>query len=191
LANLPTPARQPDYPPAGSTALVDVSKAGESMGEVGAVKDEYLLEVYRQAGENARMYATSRFSNLSSFLTYVSILTAALALVYSEKGSLEIFRPAAVSLSVLGLVVSVLFLALEVRHHYWWQYYELHVVRTLEQRMGVGQYPESAGAGLPRDFVGAGHRNPLARLGATRATYGLYGMSVLFFCVAGTTALVL
>ena len=46
---------------------------------------EYLLEVYRQAGENARMYLTSRFSNLTGFLTYMGLLTAAVAFLYANQ----------------------------------------------------------------------------------------------------------
>ena len=81
--------------------------------------DEYLLEVYRQAGENARMYATSRFSNLSAFLTYVSLLTAALAVLLSGLASSTgpLIPAACIALGVMGLLVSVLFYALEVRHH--------------------------------------------------------------------------
>ena len=144
--------------------------------------DEYLLEVYRQAGENARMYATSRFSNLTGFLTYMGLLTAAVAFLYSNQKDHAVFEQAVPLVSLLGCVLSVLFWALEIRHHHWWEYYELRVVRSLEDVMGRGQYPPEAQAGNRRSFID-GRR--LFGLSATAATYGIYVSSLAFFLVVG------
>ena len=149
-------------------------------------RDEYLLEVYRQAGENARMYATSRFSNLTGFLTYMGLLTAAVAFLYSNEKDHALFEQAVPLVSLLGCVVSILFWALEIRHHHWWEFYELQVVRSLEDVMGRGQYPPEAQAGSRRSFIN-GRR--LLGLSATAATYGIYIASLIFFLVVGLTAL--
>ena len=144
--------------------------------------DEYLLAVYRQAGDNARMYAQSRFSNLSGFLTYVGLLTAAVAFLYSNQDEHAEFALAVPLVSLLGCVLSVLFWALEVRHHYWWEFYEMGVVRRLEREMPWGQYPDGAGHGGNRSFIQGGKRNLLG-LSATRATYGIYLSSLIFFLI--------
>ena len=149
--------------------------------------DEYLLEIYRHAGENARMYATSRFSNLTGFLTYVSVLTAALAFLYGGEERAVDLSFAVPLVAVLGCVLSVLFLALEVRHHYWWEYYELDVVAELERQMGRSQYPDDVRSGGSRSFVGKGRRSPLG-LSATHATYGIYLTSLTFFLVVGVAS---
>ena len=149
--------------------------------------DEYLLEVYRQAGENARMYATSRFSNLTGFLTYMGLLTAAVAFLYSNQKDHAVFEQAVPFVSLFGCVLSILFWALEIRHHHWWEYYELQVVRSLEDVMHRGQYPPEAQAGNRRSFIN-GRR--LFGLSATAATYGIYISSLLFFLVVGVTSLV-
>jgi hypothetical protein len=148
--------------------------------------DEYLLEVYRQAGENARMYAQSRFSNLSGFLTYVGLLTAAVAFLFGNQDDHAVFEHAVPLVSLLGCVLSVLFWALEVRHHHWWEFYELQVVRSLEDVMGRGQYPPEAQAGQRRAFIN-GRR--LFGLSATAATYGIYLSSLVFFLVVGLISL--
>jgi hypothetical protein len=155
--------------------------------EQAAPHDEYLLEVYRQAGENARMYATSRFSNLTGFLTYMGLLTAAVAFLYSNGKDHAMFERAVPLVSLLGCVLSILFWALEIRHHHWWQYYELQVVRSLEDVMRRGQYPPEAQAGQRRSFI-QGRR--LFGLSATAATYGIYVSSLAFFLVVGVTSLV-
>lgn len=137
----------------------------------------YLIEVYKQASENARMYAKSRFSNLSAFLTYMSVITAAVALSYSNKNSDLIFKNASLLISALGFIVSILFLALEIRHHYYWEYYELKVVNKLEKRMGFSQYPPNANNSSKRDWVKEGFMG----ISATKATYGIYISSIIFF----------
>jgi hypothetical protein len=144
--------------------------------------DEYLLEVYRQAGENARMYANSRFSNLGAFLTYVSLLTAALAVLFTAlEGSTGPLIPAAcMALGVMGLLVSVLFYALEVRHHNWWEFYEFSGVRRLEGLMGHSQYPDAEGSTTDRTWIPPG----LFGISATNATYGIYKASIGFFGLA-------
>jgi hypothetical protein len=148
--------------------------------------DEYLLEVYRQACENARMYATSRFSNLSAFLTYVSLLTAGLAFLLSSlSNSPGLLVPGAcLVVGVMGFVVSFLFSALEVRHHHWWKHYEKHGVRRLEEIMGHTQYPDPKTSMDKRDFIDP---SPL-RLGATQATYGIYVASASFFVLVTVAA---
>ena len=147
-----------------------------------AAHDEYLLEVYRQAGENARMYANSRFSNLNGFLTYMGLLTAAVAFLYSNGKDHLMFERAVPLVSLLGCVLSLLFWAMEVRHHHWWQHYEMKVVPELEATMRWSQYPPEAGAGQRRSFIG-GPR--ILGLGATAATYGIYVTSLVFFLVVG------
>ena len=144
--------------------------------------DEYLLEVYRQAGENARMYATSRFSNLTGFLTYMGLLTAAMAFLYSNSKDHAVFEQAIPLVAAFGCVLSVLFWALEMRHHHWWEYYEMTVVPSLETVLGRGQYPAEAQAGNRRSFI-RGHR--VLGLSATAATYGIYISSLVFFSVVG------
>lgn len=151
-----------------------------------APHDEYLLEVYRQAGENARMYATSRFSNLTGFLTYMGLLTAAVAFLYSNERDQAMFEWAVPLVSLFGCVLSILFWAMEIRHHHYWQHYELGVVRSMEDVMRRGQYPPEAQIGQPRSFI-AGPR--LFGLGATTATYGIYVSSLVFFLVVGVTSL--
>jgi hypothetical protein len=81
--------------------------------------DAYLLEVYRQAAESARPSADTRFSSLGAFLTFVGLLTAALAVLFSvPEGPSSQFIPAAsMALGVIGLLVSIVFYALEVRRH--------------------------------------------------------------------------
>jgi hypothetical protein len=144
------------------------------MSEQEKVYDEYLMEVYKQACENARMYATSRFSNLSAFLTYMSVLTAAIALIYSSKSPLPIFKNAIFLIAGLGIIVSLLFFALEIRHHNWWKYYELDKVKEFEKIMGYTQYPDDT---HKRNFVKKG----IPGISATKATYGIYLSSMLFF----------
>jgi hypothetical protein len=152
-----------------------------------APHDEYLLEVYRQAGENARMYATSRFSNLTGFLTYMGLLTAALAFLYSNERDDAMFERAVPLVSLFGCVLSILFWAMEIRHHHYWQHYELGVVKSLEALMPRGQYPAEAQIGQRRSFI-TGPR--LFGLGATTATYGIYVASLAFFLVIGVASLV-
>jgi hypothetical protein len=76
---------------------------------------------------------------------------------------------------------------MEIRHHHYWQHYELKVVVSLEDVMRRGQYPPGAQAGKRRSFVG-GFR--LFGLGATAATYGIYVSSLLFFLVVGVTSVI-
>lgn len=138
--------------------------------------DEYLLEAYRQAGENARMYATSRFSNLTSFLTYVGLLSAAVGFLYSNQDKHPEFHWGVLLVAVFGLVLALLFWALEVRHHHYWKFYETKIVQSLEGRMGRGQYMDHPLDGANRRSV-SDHWH----LGATKATYGIYLASCGFF----------
>ena len=137
----------------------------------------YLIEVYKQASENARMYAKSRFSNLSAFLTYMSVLTAAIAFMYSNKNPLPMFSSAGLLIAGLGFIISVLFFALEIRHHHYWEYHELTVVKNFEKMMGFSQYPEELSDSNKRNWVKKG----LIGISATKATYGIYISSMIFF----------
>ncbi len=155
--------------------------------------NDHLLEVYRQAGENARMYANSRFSNLSAFLTYVSLLTAGLAFLISSAGEdgLDTLVFAAWSvLGVMGTVVSGLFYALERRHHLWWEWYEMHAVADIEALLGYSQYPPALTHEdrTNRKFVGD---DAFLGLSATRATYHIYRASIVFFGLAAVSGLAL
>lgn len=78
--------------------------------------DAYLLEVYRQAAESARPTADSRFSGLGAFLTFVSLLTATLAVLsWDSEGSSGPLVPAvSMALGVIGVIVSIVFYALDV-----------------------------------------------------------------------------
>lgn len=139
--------------------------------------DLYLMEVYKQACENSRMYAKSRFSNLSAFLTYLSFLIAALAFVSSSKGSFISSKPVGLFISGLGIAITFMFFALEVRHHNYWKYYEGVIVKGLEQEMGVKQYPDEAQFHRKRDWISKG----LFGIKATQATYSIYIFSIIFF----------
>lgn len=79
--------------------------------------DAYLLEVYRQAAESARPAAVPRFSSTRAFLTFVGLVTAALAVLVSiSEGSSGSLVPAAsVALGVVGTIVSIAFYASEFR----------------------------------------------------------------------------
>jgi hypothetical protein len=82
---------------------------------------------------------------------------------------------------VLGFVVAFLFLALEVRHHHWWKYYEGSVIDNLEKLMyvkDVRQYPNRADFDR-REFVKKG----LLGITATHATYGICISSLIFFVI--------
>jgi hypothetical protein len=156
--------------------------------------DEYLLAVYEQAGHNARMYAASRFSNLTGFLTYISVLTAALTFLYGNADKHPSFGPVVGLVSLLGGVLSLLFLVMEMRHHHWWQHYEFGVVAPLEREMlrggvGAGQYPADMGPDGSRAFVAAGGWQSRMRLSATKATYGIYLTTTAFFVAVGALAL--
>lgn len=63
--------------------MLDANETKIKRANEGQQADEYLIEVYRQSCENARMYAQSRFSNLSAFVTFLGILTAALSVMFS------------------------------------------------------------------------------------------------------------
>ena len=85
-------------------------------GSTGPV-DAYLLEFYRQAAESARPAADPRFSSTRSFLTFVGLVTAALAVPFavSEGSSGSLLPAASVALGIIGMVVSIGFYALELR----------------------------------------------------------------------------
>lgn len=155
------------------------------------VFDEYLLEVYRQAGENARMYANSRFSNLAAFLTYVSLLTAGVAVLLGALATSTgpLIPIACTALGIMGFLVSVFFAAIEVRHHYWWEFYEIRGVRRFEGLMGHSQYAKVTGSADKRTWIPPG----LLGLSATHATYGIYASSVVFFglVIVGSIVLLL
>ncbi len=153
--------------------------------------DEHVLEVYRQACENARTYANSRFSNLSAFLTYVSLLTAGIAVLAASADKAEaiggIIFAAWTVLGVMGLTISGLFYALEKRHHQWWEWFELRTVRTIEHEyLGISQYPVETPAN--RDFIGG---TKFLGLGATDATYLIYRVSMAFFATAAAAGFAL
>ncbi len=124
--------------------------------------DDYLLEGHRQAGENARLYATSRLSNLGAFLTYLSLLTAALAILFSslESSTGPVIPAACMALGFLGLLASVLFYALEIRHHRW-EFREFAIVASATDPTWT-------------------QRGPLG-LSANNAPYGIYKASIGFF----------
>jgi hypothetical protein len=157
--------------------------------ESAPLMDEYLLEVYRQACENARMYATSRFSNLSAFLAYVSLLTAGFAFLVASVGDSTgpIVPVACISIGLMGLTISYLFFGLEIRHHHWWKFYEEKGVKRFESIMGYSQYPDQKTSFDRRDFVAP---SPL-RIGATHATYGIYIASIIYFGTVSVAAVAL
>ncbi len=141
------------------------------------IPNPYLVEVYKQACENARFYAGSRFTNLSSFLTYVSILVAATAFISSSQLSPNFTMLIGMLISALGFVVTFLFFALEVRHHFWWEHYEGQSVKSLEKKMGIGQNPQDANFSGKRKWIKKG----IFGIQATQATYGIYIVSFVFF----------
>jgi hypothetical protein len=169
-----------------SHVLPDVGLEETGSADSARVVDEYLLEVYRQACENARMYATSRFSNLSAFLAYVSLLTAGFAFLVASVGASSgpIVPVACVSIGLMGLTISYLFFGLEIRHHHWWKFYEEKGVKRFEAIMGYSQYPDPKTSFDKRDFIA---RSPL-RIGATHATYGIYIASIVYFGAVSVAA---
>jgi hypothetical protein len=79
--------------------------------------DAYLLEAYREAAESARPSTHARFVHLTAFLAIVSLLTATLAVLFSVlDGTSGPIRPVAcMAVGVIGLVVSLVFYAMELR----------------------------------------------------------------------------
>jgi hypothetical protein len=144
---------------------------------MGNIEKDYIIAVYNQASQNARLHAESRFKSLSSFLTYVSILIAALAFLSSNKLPGVPVNLIGLLISCLGVIVSILFAAIDHRHHDYWEYYEGQVVRRIEKEMGIGQYPRKDDDFKKRAWFGRG----LFRITATRAIYGIYLFSIVFF----------
>jgi|CXWL01.1.fsa_nt_gi hypothetical protein len=142
-------------------------------------KKDYIIAVYTQASENARLHSESRFRNLSSFLTYVSILIAALTFLFTGNISAVLFPLLGTTISVMGIIASLFFIAIDVRHHDYWEYYEGTVVKKLEEEMGVGQYPLKSNFSK-RPWFGKGF---LGFVTASRAVYGVYISSMIFFIV--------
>jgi hypothetical protein len=157
---------------------------------------DIVLEVYRQGAENARTYANSRFSNLSAFLTYVSLLTAGIAVLISSVGdgtTARLVYGACLVLSVMGLLISGFFFELEFRHHHWWKHYERDVVRRIEKQMLYAQDPASHLSAKDRKLSDTVYRryDPRRYASATRATYSIYAASLLFFSLAILFSLVM
>ena len=122
------------------------------------------------------MHAQSRFSSLSSFLTYVSLLIAALAFLSSSQAPFLPRQPIGLLIATLGVAVSLLFSAIETRHHNYWQYYE-NQAKRIEAIMGINMYPETADFRVKREWFGRG----LFGITATQATYGIYMSAMAFF----------
>ena len=78
--------------------------------------DAYLLEVYQKAAEGARPSPGRRFTSIGAFLTFVGLVTAALALLFSlpDGGDGSLVPAACMSLGIVGLIVSLAFYALEI-----------------------------------------------------------------------------
>lgn len=158
---------------------------------------DVVLEVYRQGAENARMYANSRFSNLSAFLTYVSLITAGIAVLIGSTGSdgppEALVAGGCLALATMGLLIAGLFFQLEFRHHHWWHYYEYRVIADIEKQLGFGQHPDPGGDDATHRRAIDKHRygrfDPRGRASATRATYGIYVVSMAFFGLAIVVAL--
>jgi hypothetical protein len=131
-----------------------------------------LKDIHVQANENARMYAKSRFSNLSAFLTYVGILTAALAVLFSGKVSSFPTEFVSIGISFLGILVSLFFFALEIRHHHWWKFYQYNVIKPLEMESNLPFHQSPTPSEINSGILG---------IRATTATYSIYVCSVIFF----------
>ena len=134
-------------------------------------------DILHQAAENARMYANSRFSNLSAFLTYVSFLVAAIAVLHSTDKGVLYLKTIGIPICILGTIVAFFFLALEHSHHYWWAYYESKVkLFDIEGKL----YPNDVDLHVNRKFTG----KRLCGVSATYATYGIYVITMVFFIAA-------
>ncbi len=79
--------------------------------------DAYLLEIYRQVAETTRPTATPRYARLAAFLTFVGVVTAALAVMVAlpEDADGPVITGALIALGVIGLLVSVAFYAMDLR----------------------------------------------------------------------------
>lgn len=142
-------------------------------------RKDYILAIYAQASQNARLHSESRFKNLSSYLTYISILIAALTFLYTGNISAMLMPLIGTTISIMGILASIFFIAIDVRHHDYWEYYEGTVIKKLEEEMGIGQYPLKSSFNK-RPWFGKGF---LGFITASRAVYGLYISSMIFFII--------
>ena len=131
-------------------------------------------DILQQAAENSRMYANSRFSNLSAFLTYISFLVAAIAILHSTDQGVKYLKTLGVPICGLGTIIAFCFLALEHSHHLWWQYYESKV-KEFDPEGDL--YPNKTNFYKSRTFTG----KRLFGVSATYATYGIYIATMVFF----------
>jgi hypothetical protein len=95
-------------------ALASVQGSAEASA---STADAYLLEIYRQVAETSRPAATPRSARLAAFLAFVGLVTAALAVMvsFSEEAGGSVMPQVSMALGAIGLVVSVVFSAQEVR----------------------------------------------------------------------------
>ena len=79
--------------------------------------DAYVFETYRQVAETTRPTVTPRYARLAAFLTFVGVVTAALAILVAvqEDAGGPVVTQVWIALGVIGLLVSVVFSAQEVR----------------------------------------------------------------------------
>jgi hypothetical protein len=79
--------------------------------------DAYLLEIYRQVAETTRPTATPRYARLATFLAFVGVMTAALAVLVAvpEDAGGPVITGARIGLGVIGLLVSLAFYATDMR----------------------------------------------------------------------------
>jgi hypothetical protein len=79
--------------------------------------DAYLLEIHRQVAESTRPTAAPRSAQLVAFLSFVGLITTALAALVSlpDDGAGPVVPELCVALAMTGLMVSAAFLALENR----------------------------------------------------------------------------
>lgn len=131
-------------------------------------------DIIQQAGENSRMYANSRFSNLSAFLTYISFIVAAIAILHSTDKGILYLKTLGVSICALGAIIALLFLAIEHSHHLWWKYYESRI-KALDQEQKL--YVDELDFYENRRCTG----RRLFGISATYATYGIYIVTFVFF----------
>ena len=82
--------------------------------------DAYLLEIYRQAAENARPSASARASSIGAFLAFVGLVTAVLAVIFTlpEGESGPLVPTVCMTLGVIGLAVSIAFYALDAHRQH-------------------------------------------------------------------------
>lgn len=77
--------------------------------------DAYLLDMYRQAAETTRPTDGLRAASIRSFLAFVGVVTAVLAVLFTipESESGPLVPTVCMTLGVIGLAVSIAFYALD------------------------------------------------------------------------------